>query len=119
LIELIAVMALLGIAALIGILSVYRGKALSEGLACQDSMHAIHSALQIYWTKNGRTYPADQTAFEEFLASPVYFNNGEPRCPADADRSRHYQYRYTPNPNPVPSDIVITCPVAGSGHGAM
>lgn len=59
-IELMAVLALIGIAALIGSLSVYRGKVLSQQLACQDNMRAIQSALQIYWTKNNRTYPPNQ-----------------------------------------------------------
>jgi prepilin-type N-terminal cleavage/methylation domain-containing protein len=119
LIELMAVMALLAIAMLIGGLSVYRGKALSQQLACQDNMRAIHSALQIYWAKNGRTYPANQTEFEQFLRAPAYFVNGELRCPSDQSRSLHYQYHYTPSPTPVPGDVTITCPVAGSGHGTM
>jgi len=104
---------------LIGTLSVYRGKSMSDQLACQDSMRALHSALQIYWEKNGRTYPANQAAFTQFLGTPAYFPDGELRCPQDANRSLHYKYTYTVTANPVPGNVVITCPVTGSGHGSM
>jgi type II secretory pathway pseudopilin PulG len=67
-VELMAVIILVGVMLLIGGLSIYRGKAASEQLSCQDNMRAIHSALQIYWEKNQRTYPVGQAAFEQFLA---------------------------------------------------
>jgi prepilin-type N-terminal cleavage/methylation domain-containing protein len=118
LIELLAVIILAAVVVLIGTLSVYRGKVMSEELACQDNMRAIHSSLQIYWEKNGRTYPANQAAFEQFLRSRSYFPDGELHCPQDAPRSLHYRYRYTPTANPVPGDVIITCPVAKSGHGS-
>ena len=118
-VELLTVMILVAVVLLIGSLSVYRGQNMSEQLACQDNMRAIHSALQIYWEKNSRTYPPNQSAFNQFLASPTYFVEGELHCPQDADKSRHYTYTYTPNANPVPGDVKITCPVAGSGHGSM
>jgi len=118
-VELLAVIGLAAVVVLIGSLSIYRGKAMSEELACQDDMRAIHSALQIYWAKNGRTYPADQAAFEEFLRSPVYFPDGELHCPQDGDRTYHYQYHRVSSTNPVPGDITITCPTPGSGHGTL
>ena len=119
LVELLAVIVLAAVVLLIGSLSVYRGQRMSEQLACQDNMRAIHSSLQIYWEKNARTYPPTQAAFEQFLASPVYFADGERHCPQDAARALHYTYAYTPKINPVPGDIVLTCPVQGSGHGSM
>jgi len=119
LVELLAVIVVAGAALLIGSLSVYRGKVMSEQLTCQDSMRAIHSTLQIYWEKNSRTYPANQAAFEQFLKSPAYFPDGELHCPQDQDLSLHYQYHYTASANPVPGDISITCPVTGSGHGPL
>jgi hypothetical protein len=112
-------MILVAVVVLIGSLSVYRGQALSQQLTCQDNMRAIHSALQIYWEKNARTYPPSQAAFQQFLASPVYFPEGELCCPLDTGRSRHYVYSYTPHANPVPGDVVIGCPVPESGHGSM
>ena len=68
--ELLAVIVLAGVLLLVATLSVYHGKAAADELACQDNMRAIHSALQIYWTKHRdpttqeHTYPADQAAFE-------------------------------------------------------
>ncbi len=119
LIELLAVIILAGVVLLIGTLSVYRGKSMSDQLACQDNMRALHSALQIYWEKNGRTYPANQAAFDQFLGTPAYFPDGELRCPQDTDRSLHYHYQCAVSANPIPGNVVITCPVTGSGHGSM
>ncbi len=119
LIELLVVILLAAVLVLIGSLSVYRGREMSEQLTCQDNMDGIHSMLQVYWEKNGRTYPADQAAFEQFLQNRTYFPEGEPHCPKDADETEHYQYAYTPTADPVPGDVVITCPIAGSGHGSM
>jgi prepilin-type N-terminal cleavage/methylation domain-containing protein len=118
LVELLAVIILAAIVLLIGSLSVYRGKVMAEQLACQDNMRAIHSGLQIYWEKNGRTYPPNQAAFEQFLKSATYFPNGELHCPQDANRSLHYSCSYTVKPSPVPGDVVLSCPVTGSGHGS-
>jgi len=109
---------------LVATLSVYRGKAAADELACQDNMRAIHSALQIYWTKNRdpvsqeHVYPADQAAFEAFLQDPTYFVE-EPRCPLDENGEHHYQYSYDPSTDPGPEGVVITCPVADSGHGSL
>ncbi len=119
LVELLAVIVLVAVVLLIGGLSVYRGQRMSEQLTCQDNMRAIHSALQIYWEKNARTYPPTQAAFDQFLAGPAYFPDGEPRCPQDTARALHYTYAYTPHPYPVPGDVVLTCPVQWSGHGSM
>ncbi|MFB3880474.1 MAG: hypothetical protein ACE149_04380 [Armatimonadota bacterium] len=125
------VMLLAAVVVLIGSLSVYRGREMSSQLACKDNMRAIHSALQIYWEKNRnqltgeRTYPVDQAKFEEFLADPAYFPDGELRCPNDDDNSFHYTYTWTrpattvPGRTPLPGEVVITCPVAGSGHGSL
>jgi len=118
LVELLAVIILAAIVLLIGSLSVYRGKVMSEQLACQDNMRAIHSALQIYWEKNSRTYPPSQAVFEQFLHSSTYFPDGELHCPQDANRSVHYKYGYTVRSNPVPGDVVLSCQVTGSGHGS-
>ena len=118
LVELLAVIILAAVVLLIGSLSVYRGKVMSEQLACQDNMQAIHSALQIYWEKNSRTYPPSQAAFEQFLQSSTYFPDGELHCPQDANRTLHYRYSYTVKSNPVPGDVVLSCPVTGSGHGS-
>jgi type II secretory pathway pseudopilin PulG len=124
-VELLTVMVLVAVVVVIGGLSVYRGQRTSEQLACQANMRAIHSALQIYWEKNRdpvtneHTYPKTQDAFDQFLASPAYFVDGELHCPQDTDRSRHYTYQYTPHTPPVPGDVVITCPVPDSGHGSM
>jgi len=118
-VELMAVIILVGVMLLIGGLSIYRGKAAAEQLSCQDNMRAIHSALQIYWEKNQRTYPVGQAAFEQFLASPTYFPNGELHCPQDENRTSHYRYTYTPTAVPSPTDVKITCPTANSGHGSI
>ena len=116
--ELLAVILVLAVVVLIGALSLGRGKATADELACQDNMRAIHSALHIYWTKNDRTYPADQAAFEQFLQDPQYFPN-EPRCPQDEELSFHYQYQYDPATDPGPEGITITCPISESGHGSI
>jgi len=116
--ELIAVILLVAVVILIGVLSVGRGKATADELACQDNMLAIHSALETYWTKNNRTYPAEQTAFEQLLQDRAYFT-GEPRCPLDDNGAHHYTYTYDPATDPGPEGIVISCPVPGSGHGSL
>ena len=122
--ELLSVILLAAVLTLIATLSVYRGKAAADELACQDNMRAIHSALQIYWTKNRdsvtheHVYPADQAAFEQFLADPAYFPE-EPRCPLDDENSHHYLYAYDAVANPGPEGITITCPVEDSGHGSL
>jgi prepilin-type N-terminal cleavage/methylation domain-containing protein len=122
--ELLAVILLAAVLMLIATLSVYRGKAAADELACQDNMRAIHSALEIYWTKHKDSvtgehiYPANQAAFEQFLQDRAYFSDGEPRCPLDDDREYHYHYSYDPVTNPGPEGITITCPVPDSGHGS-
>jgi prepilin-type N-terminal cleavage/methylation domain-containing protein len=116
--EVLAVVLLVAVVVLIGALSVGRGKAAADELACQDNMRAVHSALQTYWTKNDRSYPADQTAFESWLDSPVYFEE-EPSCPLDDDDVYHYFYSYNPATDPGPEGITITCPVPESGHGSI
>ena len=118
LLELIAVVFLVAVVILIALLSVGRGKATADELACQDHMRAIHSALEIYWTKNDRTYPADQAAFEQFLQDRAYFSE-EPRCPLDEDGARHYLYTYDPATDSGPEGITLTCPEPGSGHGSI
>jgi type II secretory pathway pseudopilin PulG len=115
--ELLAVTLLIAVVVLIGALSLARGKEAADEMACQDNMRAIHSALQTYWSKNNRTYPADQNAFNAWLSNPAYFTE-EPRCPLDYDAVYHYQYSYDPA-NPGPEGITITCPVANSGHGSV
>lgn len=122
--ELLGVIILAGVLLLVATLSVYHGKAAADELACQDNMRAIHSALQIYWTKHRdpatqeHTYPADQAAFEQFLQDKAYFPV-EPRCPQDEEQSCHYQYSYDPTSDPGPEGITITCPMAYSGHGSL
>ncbi|UCC67372.1 MAG: type II secretion system protein [Armatimonadota bacterium] len=113
--ELIAVILLVAVVILIGVLSVGRGKATADELACQDNIEAIRSALEVYWTKNARTYPADQAAFEQFLQDRAYFTE-EPRCPLDDSGAFHYIYTYDPATSPGPEGITISCPVSGSGH---
>jgi type II secretory pathway pseudopilin PulG len=115
--ELIAVIALAAALLLVGLLSVYRGRQTAKALACQDNMEAIHAALEIYWTKNDRTYPADQAAFEQFLQDRVYFPE-ELRCPLDDDGTHPYSYSYDPVTNPGPEGVTISCSVPGSGHGS-
>jgi len=123
-VELLAVIVLAAVLMLIATLSVYRGKAAADQLACEDNMRAIHSALEIYWTKHKDSvtgehiYPANQAAFEQFLQDRAYFSDGEPRCPLDDDGEYHYQYSYDPVTNPGPEGITITCPVPASGHGS-
>ena len=78
----VVVILLVAVGILIATVSVYRGKAAADELACQDNMRAIHSGLEIYFAKNHRTYPADQAAFEAFLRDRAYFTE-EPRCPLD------------------------------------
>ena len=122
-VELMVVLVLVAVALLIGTLSVYRGKSAAEQLTCQDNMRAIRSALDVYYVKNNRTLPADQAAFEAFLQSRTYFSTSsttsavadELRCPLDENHAYHYQY----SRNPTTDVIIITCPVPGSGHGAM
>jgi len=122
--ELLAVILLAAVVLLIATLSVYRGKAAADELACQDNMRAVHSAIQIYWTKNRdsvtneHTYPVGQAAFELFIGDSVYFPE-EPRCPLDDDNSLHYLYAYDAAANPGPEGITITCPVVDSGHGSL
>ena len=122
--ELLAVIILVGVLLLVATLSVYHGKAAADELACQDNMRAIHSALQIYWTKHRdpvsqeHTYPADQAAFELFLQDRSYFPQ-EPRCPSDEEQAYRYQYTYDPTSDPGPEGITITCPVPNSGHGSL
>jgi len=121
--ELLAVILLAAVIMLVATLSVYRGKAAADELACQDNMRAIHSGLQIYWTKHRDTvtgehiYPVDQAAFEQFLGDRSYFPD-EPRCPLDRDLALHYQYSRDPA-DPGPEGITITCPVADSDHGSL
>lgn len=115
--ELMAVIVLAAALLLIGLLSVYRGRQAAKMLACQDNMEAIHAALEIYWTKNNRMYPPDQTAFEQFLQDRVYFPE-ELRCPLDEDGTYHYSYSYDPSANPGPEGVTLSCPVPGSEHGS-
>jgi type II secretory pathway pseudopilin PulG len=115
--ELLVVVLLVAVVILIGTLSVYRGKSAADELACEDQMSAIHSALEIYWVNQGRTYPADQAAFELFLQDRTYFSQ-EPRCPLDHEQSYHYLYDYDPAINPGPEGITITCPITDSGHSS-
>jgi len=117
-VELVAVILVAAVVILIGALSVARGKMTADELACQDNMRAIHSALQIYWTKHARSYPANQAAFEQFLQDRAYFTE-EPRCPLDESREYHYQYSYNPAVNPGPEGIMISCPVPDSRHGSL
>ena len=117
LVELVVVILLVAVGILIATVSVYRGKAAADELACQDNMRAIHSSLEIYFTKNHRTYPADQAAFEVFLQDRAYFTE-ELRCPLDEEHTLHYQYSYDAT-NPGPEGITITCPIADSGHGSL
>lgn len=116
--ELLAVILLVAAIILIGMLSLGRGKATADELACQDHMQAIHSALEVYWTKNSRTYPPDQTAFQQFLQDPAYFTE-EPRCPLDENGAYHYIYTYNPAVDPGPEGITISCPVPESAHGSL
>jgi type II secretory pathway pseudopilin PulG len=116
--EALVVIGLLAVVLLVGTLSVYRGRAAAMELACQDHMRAIHGQLQIYWTKNDRTYPADQAAFEQFLQDKAYFPE-ELRCGLDEAGELHYIYNYDPTADPGPEGITITCPVSGSGHGSL
>ena len=124
-VEILAVILLTAVLMLIATLSIYRGKQAADELACQDNMRAIHSALEIYWTKHKdtvtgeRLYPANQAAFEAFLGNAAYFPSEEPRCPLDDTRAYHYQYGYNPATDPGPEGIAITCPVPGSGHGSL
>ncbi len=121
-IELMVVLVLVAVTLLIAGLSVYRGKSAADQLTCQDHMRAIRSALEIYYVKNNRTYPADQAAFEAFLQDRAYFGASsaasatadELRCPLDENRSYHYLY----SRNLTTGTITITCPVPGSGHGS-
>lgn len=121
--EVLAVIALLAVAMLIGALAIGRAKTAADEMACQDNMRAIHSALQVYWTKNQdpvtheHYYPPDQAAFEEFLQDRAYFTE-EPRCALDEAGAYHYQYSYDPGVDPGPEGITITCPVPDSGHGS-
>ena len=115
--ELMAVIVLAAALLVIGLLSVHRGRQTAKTLACQDNMEAIHAALEIYWTKNDRMYPPDQTAFEQFLQDRMYFAE-ELRCPLDEDGSYHYSYSYDPSANPGPEGVTLSCPVPGSGHGS-
>jgi prepilin-type N-terminal cleavage/methylation domain-containing protein len=116
-VELLVVMALIAVAILIGAISVYRGKAAADQLTCQDNMRSIHSALEVYYIKNNRTYPANQAAFDQFLQtqSGAYFGGTEPRCPLDSAGTYHYRYSY----NATTGVTTITCPVANSGHGSL
>jgi type II secretory pathway pseudopilin PulG len=116
--EMVAVILVVAVLIMIGVLSVGRGKATADELACQDNMRAIHSALQIYWTRHSRSYPANQAAFEQFLADRSYFPQ-EPRCPLDDRTEHHYRYDYNPAVNPGPEGILITCPVPNSRHGSL
>jgi len=116
-VESLAVIALAGAALVVGALSVHRGRVASEQLACQDQMRAIRSALEIYWAREGRSYPADQAQFERFLQDRAYFLQ-EPRCPGDEQQSRHYRYTRRAS-DPGPEGITITCPAPGSGHGSV
>ncbi len=121
--ELMVVVALVAVALLIAGLSVMRGRRAAADLACRDNMQAIRSALEVYYVKNHRTYPADQAEFEDFLRSPTYFaktsqtaaEGEEPRCPLDRDHSYHYLYQR----DPATGRITITCPVPDSGHGSL
>jgi len=121
-IELMVVLVLVAVTLLIAGLSVYRGKSAADHLTCQDNMKAIRSALEIYYVKNNRTYPADQAAFEAFLQDRAYFGASsaasatadELRCPLDESRSYHYLY----SRNPTTGTITLTCPVPDSGHGS-
>lgn len=121
--ELLAVILLAAVLMLIATLSVYRGKAAADELACQDKMRAIKSGLDIYWMKHKdpvtgqHYYPASQTEFDQFLQDRAYFPE-EPRCPLDDAGSYHYQYSLDPL-NPVPEGITVTCPVPDSGHGSL
>lgn len=115
--ELVVVILLVAVGILIATVSVYRGKAAADELACQDNMRAIHYSLEIYFTKNHRTYPADQAAFEAFVQDRAYFTE-ELRCPLDEEQSGHYQYSYDAT-NPGPEGITITCPITDSGHGSL
>jgi len=115
--ELMAVIALVAVLLLIGLLSVHRGRQAAKKLACQDNMEAIHAALEIYWTKNDRTYPADQTVFEQFLEDRVYFPE-ELRCPLDDDGTHPYGYSYHPLTNPGPEGVTISCSMPASEHGS-
>ncbi len=121
--ELLAVILLAAVFMFIATLSIYRSKATADELACQDKMRAIKSGLDIYWMKHKDSvtgqhyYPADQTAFEQFLQDKVYFSE-EPRCPSDDAESYHYQYSLNPS-NPGPEGVTITCPVPNSGHGSL
>ena len=117
LVELVVVILLVAVGILIATVSVYRGKAAADELACQDNMRAIHSSLEIYYTKHHRTYPADQAAFEAFVQDRAYFTE-ELRCPLDDEHSLHYQYSYDAT-NPGSKGITITCPIADSGHGSL
>jgi competence protein ComGC len=121
--EVLAVVVLAAIFMLIATLSVYRGKAAADELACQDKMRAIHSALDIYWMKHKDSvsglhyYPANQAAFEQFVQDRAYFDQ-EPRCPLDETQSYHYQYSLDATIT-GPEAITITCPVPDSGHGSQ
>ncbi len=121
--ELLAVILLAAVFMLIATLSVYRGKAAADELACQDKMRAIKSGLDIYWMKHKDSvtgqhyYPANQTEFLTFLQDPAYFTE-EPRCPLDDEGSSHYQYSLDAS-NPGPEGITITCPIPDSGHESI
>ncbi|MFB3880588.1 MAG: Tfp pilus assembly protein FimT/FimU [Armatimonadota bacterium] len=123
--ELLAVILLTAVLMLVATLSLYHGKAAADELACQDNMRAIHSALEIYWSKHKDSvtgehlYPANQAAFEAFLRDTSYFPSEEPRCPLDEAKAYHYQYSYNPATDPGPEGIRITCPVPNSDHGSL
>jgi type II secretory pathway pseudopilin PulG len=117
--EALAVIALIAVVLLIGAVSVYAGRRAAELRTCQDQMHAIQAELQNYYARNSRQYPADQTAFNQFLQNRTYFSSGEPHCPWDEAKATHYTYQYNPAVNSSAEGIKILCPVPKSGHGSV
>ena len=117
--EALAVIALVAVVLLIGAVSVYAGKRAAELRQCQDQMHALQAELQNYYAQHSHQYPADQTAFNQFLQDRTYFPSGEPHCPWDAAKATHYTYQYNPAVNSSAEGIKILCPVPKSDHGSV
>lgn len=109
LIELLLVVAILGVIAALAIPRIGESLKDSRIKTCRQQMKMIRNQLELYKQKVLGQYPADSTAFTNFIADRTWFE----RIPKDPD-DQTYTYARVVGP---PEDFSVTCPdIKAEGH---
>jgi len=92
LIELIVVIAIIGILAAIGLMQFYKAKDRTNYSRVLADMTQIAKAVKVYAVQNNNVYPADKPHGEMPDGLAEYFNGSWPTTPCGSSYSYDYQY---------------------------